>query len=285
MNNNKFGITWLPLWKCNFKCPYCTGWKETNALEFQPLNTLITVWDNVFHKIPYTEIDLHLTGGEPTIYPNFFELLKYFITKVSKIHVCTNLSFNAHDFLNLKIPPDRISLHATFHPSCISIDDFIENLILLKKYIINDTVEFVADENNLKNQELIIKKINDCKIKAKILFLKFVKQDFSDKDTFIKKNNFSGTLNSDNEIKMIKKIRDEQKLNISDYESFEKFSLGKKCSAGYKSIYIMPNGNIRKCSMDSTYLGNIFDCDINIYTEPQICTQKVCSNQYHNILE
>ena len=172
MNTNKFGITWLPLWKCNFKCPYCDGWKETNALEFQPLNTLIKVWDKVFHKIPYTEIELHLTGGEPTIYPNFFELLQYFITKVSKIHVCTNLSFNIHDFLNLKIPTDRISLHATFHPSCISLDDFISNLILAKEYV-NNPVNFVATQYNLKSWIKFIKKINDCGKKADPLFLKF----------------------------------------------------------------------------------------------------------------
>jgi len=137
MNNNKFEITWLPLWKCNFKCPYCSGWRNTNGLEFQPLNILTNIWDNLFENIKSSElkIDLIISGGEPTIYPNFFELLKYFITKVSKIHICTNLSFNASEFLNLKIPYDKISFNTTFHPTCISIDKFLANLMLLKDYI------------------------------------------------------------------------------------------------------------------------------------------------------
>jgi len=279
----------LPLWKCNFKCPYCNGWKDTNALEFQPLNTLIGIWDNLFEKIKSSEfkIELIISGGEPTIYPNFFELLRYFITKVSKVHICTNLSFNASEFLNLKSTVDCVSLHATFHPACISVNDFIKNLIPLKKYVENKTVNFVADENNLKKQKILMKAINKHEIKTNPLFLKFVGKDVFKEKKFVKKNNYENSeiLNSEEEIKMIKEIRDEQDLQISDYESSETFSLGKKCLAGYKSLYIMPNGNIRKCSLDSTYLGNIFDKNFNLYQEPQICKQKICPNQYRDIID
>ena len=277
---NNFEITWLPLWKCNFKCPYCNGWKDTNALEFQPLNTLIGIWDNLFEKIKSSEfkIELIISGGEPTIYPNFFELLKYFITKVSKVHVCTNLSFNASEFLSLKIPIDKVSLHSTFHPACISIDNFTNNLTLTKEYI-NNPVNFVANQDNLKNQKEFVKKIQDCGLAASPLFLKcFGEQP--------KKNTARlNLLNSEEEIKIIKEIRKEQNLQLSDYESSEKFPLGKKCLAGYHALYIMPNGNIQKCSVDSTYLGNIFDSDLNMYTEPQICKQKICPHQYRSIID
>lgn len=281
---NKFEIIWLPLWKCNFKCPYCVLCEETNALEFQPLNTLIKLWDNLFKKIQSRDlkIELSISGGEPTIYPNFFKLLQYFMTKVSKIHVATNLSFNPYDFLNLNFSNNNICFHATFHPSCMPVDDFIKNLIPLKQYIINQTIDFVADENNLENQKIILKKLNDCGIKVKLLFLKLTGEDCRDKKVYAD----TKIINSESEIKMIQKIRDEQIVQGSDYELAKKVPFGKKCLAGYKSIYILPNGNITKCALDSTYLWNIFDKDaINLYQEPQICKQKICPSQYPNIID
>lgn len=283
-DKNNFEITWLPLWKCNFKCPYCPLFEETNALEFQPLNILIKIWNNLFEKIQSSnlKITLNISGGEPTIYPNFFKLLQYFITKVSKIHVSTNLSFNPYDFLNLKFPTNTICFHATFHPSCMSVDDFIKNLVPLKQYLINESVEFVADKNNLENQKMIIKKINDCGIKVKFLFLKFIGQDLPDKKNYTN----AKIINSEREIKTIQKIRAEQIVKGSDYEIAKKGPFGKKCLAGYKSIYILPNGNITRCALDPTYLWNIFDRDIiNLYQEPQICKQKICPSQYLNIIE
>ncbi|MDD5021645.1 MAG: 4Fe-4S cluster-binding domain-containing protein [Endomicrobiaceae bacterium] len=282
-DNNKFEITWLPLWKCNFQCPYCLRRTNTNALEFQPLNTIIKVWDNLFHKLQdtETEIELNISGGEPTLYPNIFEILKCFTKDVLKIHVYTNFSFNAYDFLNLKLSSEKIFFHATFHPAYMSLDNFINNLILLKEYVKDIPVTFVADENNLKKQKEFIKKINDCGIKVKPLFLKNLGQDTYPEKEYGKFE----TLNSEKEIKLIKEIRSEQNQISSDCESVQCSPFGKKCLAGYRSIQIFPNGNIRKCSMDLTYLGNIFDRVINLYKEPQICTLENCPPQYRNIID
>jgi len=279
-NNNKFEITWLPLWKCNFKCPYCRGWANTNALEFQPLNTLIKVWNNFFNKIQKTEIDLIISGGEPTIYPNIFELLQYFITKVSRVHVCTNFSLNAQDFLNLKLSKEKIFFHPTFHPACMPLDNFINNLMLLKEYVNDVPVTFVADEDNLKKQKEFTKKINDCGLQAAPLCLKSFVEEPPKKESV----GFR-VLNSEDEMKTIKEIRSEQQIISSDYENSKQSSFGKKCLAGYKCLYILPNGNISKCSMDSTYLGNIFNGDLNLYKEPQLCKQKICPHQYKNIID
>ncbi|MDD5021644.1 MAG: radical SAM protein [Endomicrobiaceae bacterium] len=283
MNNDKFEITWLPLWKCNFKCPYCKGWANTNALEFQPLTTLIQVWDNFFNKLQNFEAETNLivSGGEPTMYPNIFELLQYLTKKVSRIHICTNLSFNTHEFLNLKIPNNKISFDVTFHPTCMPLDNFISNLMSLKEYISNKTINFVADKDNLKKQKEFTQKINDCGIKANPLFLKNFGQDPHPE----KEYGIFETLNSEEEIKLINEIKTEQHIISSDCESEQCSPFGKKCLAGYKYIQIFPNGTIRKCSMDLTYLGNIFDEDINLYTEPQICTRKNCPHQYNNIIE
>jgi MoaA/NifB/PqqE/SkfB family radical SAM enzyme len=288
--SNKFKITWLPLWNCNFRCHYCFGWTNTNALEIQPLANLIKVWDSFFHKIQKTEteIELIISGGEPTIYPNFFELMQYFTTKFFRIniYICTNLSFNVHDFLNLKIPNNKILFNITFHPACISLDNFINNLIPVKEYIAYNTISFVADKDNLKKQENFIKKINNYGIKVNPLNLKFTHKNIIREENLQKKEYGNlEVLNSKQEINLIKEIRDKQNLASSDYENSKQSSFGKKCLAGYKYIQIFPNGNIRKCSMDSTYLGNLFDEDIQLYTEPHRCKQEICPNQYHNIIE
>jgi sulfatase maturation enzyme AslB (radical SAM superfamily) len=62
-------IFWIPLWKCNFKCVYCQGWRNTNGLEFQPFNIIKEVFDRFFDKICEYKakddfIDFEITGGE-----------------------------------------------------------------------------------------------------------------------------------------------------------------------------------------------------------------------------
>jgi len=290
MNKNLVSITWIPLWKCNFKCSYCDSPTKTNALEFQPLEKIIDVFDN-FIKIVKEEnnrVEITLSGGEPSIYPNFFDIIKYLTTVCDLVSICTNLSFDSKKFFNMfKNVADKISINPTFHPGCMKIEDFIYNLKNIKPFIFNkNNVNLVADQYNIKEVDNIVKEINNIGIKVNILTFKY----FTDK---IKKNenleqrkyDNLEVLNSKKEIDKIKESKEKQGLSLSEYEAGVKSSFGKRCLAGYKYIQIFPNGNIKRCTIDKTYLGNIFDKDFHLYNEPHKCVKKYCPHQFNLIVE
>ena len=84
---------------------------------------------------------------------------------------------------------------------------------------------------------------------------------------------------------IIKESKEKQGLSLSEYEAGVKSSFGKRCLAGYKYIQIFPNGNIKICTIDKTYLGNIFDKDFHLYNEPHKCVKKYCPHQFNLIVE
>lgn len=287
--DNKFNIIWIPLWKCNFKCVYCQGWRNTNGLEFQPFNIIKEVFDRFFDKICEYKakddfIDFVITGGEPTIYPDIYKIVEYLLGKTDRICICSNLSFDVKEFLKMNFPEDKVNISATYHSSCMNIENFINNLMPLKKYMKEESVMFVADNDNLKKQKEMVSKINAFGIKVNPLCLKYMGQQYKDMQDGQKCGSLD-ILNSDEEKEIVKSIRQEQKINVSDYESADESPFGKKCLAGYKYIQIFPNGNIRKCTLDMDFLGNIFDGDIKLYKSPEVCRQKICTHQYDNIIE
>lgn len=290
MNKNTISITWIPLWKCNFRCPYCDSPTKTNALEFQPLEKIVDVFDNFFKIIKEKDnrVEITLSGGEPSIYPNFFDIIKYLTTVCDSVSICTNLSFDSQKFLNMfESVADRISINPTFHPSCMKIEDFMNNLKNIKPFIFNkNNVNLVADQYNIKEVDNIVKEINSIGIKVNILTFKYFTDKIKRTEKLEqKKYDNLEVLNSKEEIDKIKESKEKQGLSLSEYETGTKSSFGKRCLAGYKYIQIFPNGNIKRCTIDKTYLGNIFDKDFHLYNEPHKCVKKYCPHQFNLIIE
>jgi molybdenum cofactor biosynthesis enzyme MoaA len=97
---------------CNFKCPYCRGLRKdiSGTMSFEKAKYIIDLWakDNIKN--------IRLSGGEPTIYPNIIELVKYAKSKnIEKVAMSTNgyadLSFY-HELLEVGINDFSISLDA-----------------------------------------------------------------------------------------------------------------------------------------------------------------------------
>ena len=288
-NKNEITINWVMLWKCNFRCIYCQTYLNTNALEFQPLETIKECFHDLVEQLKKNndKINLTLTGGEPSIYPNFFELVKFFSEMTDRVTICTNLSFDVKKFHDIcKDFKDKINIHPTFHPSCIKIEEFMNNMNIVKSCFQCSIVNVVCDKYNMKKINNIVQQLNNNGIKVNLLPFKYTTNKIKETEK-IEKENISHLeiLNNDEELTKIEKIQEKQSLNLSEYESGKKSPFGKKCLTGYKFFQIFPNGNIRRCSMDNTYLGNIFDKDYHLYTEIQTCKQQTCRYEFHNIIE
>lgn len=101
---------------CNQKCMCCPCQKDLNLKPIIELKEL----KNQVDKMKTSGItDVTISGGEPTIYPDFFEIIKYLIDNNLKIHILSNgekfsdISF-ATKFVELA-KSNRITVTTTFH--------------------------------------------------------------------------------------------------------------------------------------------------------------------------
>ncbi len=72
--------------RCNLRCRICSLWRESIDLPLEPVKKFIE---------PFFPVGLSLTGGEPFLWPNFDDFLRYLLAqrlrgKVTFIHISTN---------------------------------------------------------------------------------------------------------------------------------------------------------------------------------------------------
>lgn len=131
-------IHWDLLLLCNYKCSYCyarnpkfykDGWLRLPSWEHQ--ETIISAISKC--KLP---MNIGLLGGEPTLYPRFYELLdklynscgyneKYNVPNY--IYIVTNGSQTKDWFKSLKQYKD-MSFLFSYHPEFADITKFIDNV-------------------------------------------------------------------------------------------------------------------------------------------------------------
>jgi MoaA/NifB/PqqE/SkfB family radical SAM enzyme len=150
--------------RCNFKCQYCRGVKPEykGDLTLPEAKSIIDLWGSGGLK------NIRFSGGEPTIWPDLVELVKYTKLKSSIEHIAisTNGSANIEKYtqlLNAGVNDFSISLDAC----CASTADKMagtnsrfEHISDVIKYLSSKTyctVGVVLDDGNIKELEDIIR--------------------------------------------------------------------------------------------------------------------------------
>jgi MoaA/NifB/PqqE/SkfB family radical SAM enzyme len=115
MNHMDFQIEadWQLLNTCNFRCPYCLS-DQALLGEKVRIHATPEAWAAAFDATRLTWL-LHLTGGEPTVYPQFMELCQA-LTRRHFISLNTNLTGPALPAFARTIDPGRVSfINAGLH--------------------------------------------------------------------------------------------------------------------------------------------------------------------------
>ena len=103
---------------CNLNCSYCFYHEKKHSKARLSL-------EEIYHQIDNFQSDeigkLVLTGGEPTLHPNFLEIAQYAIAKIPKVSVCTN-----GVILHEKLEEQVIELELTTYT--ISIDSHVKRI-------------------------------------------------------------------------------------------------------------------------------------------------------------
>ena len=262
MNNNKRGLirfTWNMLYDCNYRCSYCFfegKWDEYKKRNiYLSANQWMEHWNRIYRK--YGTCYILITGGEPTIYPNFIEL----ISKLSQIHYPINISSNASGDLGSfveKIDPKKVSLSISFQPEFARLDEFLEKLIFLRRHKFDGCINLVAYPPFLNNLEEYRKR-------------------FSSQNEQLKVIPFWGSFKGKN---YPYDYTQDEKLTIGiDENWFKKVrKKGGLCQAGHRTALIFPDGKVARCGQigERFIIGNFLDPDFKLLDMPLPCDSESC---------
>lgn len=122
---------------CGFKCNYCIN-------KFNGLHSYNTMpsgdWIRGLNRIEtINDRPITITGGEPTVYKDFYRVVKGIDTNIS-IDLLTNGDFDVEEFMK-NIPPEKMmrkakyaSIRFSYHPGYTDVTKLEQVVSTLKKY-------------------------------------------------------------------------------------------------------------------------------------------------------
>lgn len=123
---------------CNLSCKHCLYKFKGKEKEFLSKKKSFSLIDKASER---KIAKLVLTGGEPTLHPNFFEIANYAISKIPKVSICTN-GFFSSEKLEKKIARLNFS---TFTVSIDSHIDTVHDEFRGRKGALKRTVHFLKE--------------------------------------------------------------------------------------------------------------------------------------------
>ena len=276
---------WVLLSRCTFRCPYCFF---DPALLSRPAKSVPPEQlARFFDGTGWTWM-LHLTGGEPFLYPDFVELCRLLASR-HYISLNTNCQSAAvRDFVRL-VKPDRVGfmncgMHLTYRRERVGTERFVENFRLLRQS------GFPAFASCVMSPELfptfrgewqrfadagvvLIPKSLQGKYRGRLY-----PEAYSDEERGVFRE-FHGLAERHYRAEFASKPEPPTVNPLLDVELFLSAGSpdyrGRLCGAGQEFVRIREDGTIRRCGAGDV-LGNVADGLFLRRSGPSICTETEC---------
>jgi len=125
-------IEWNMGKRCNFNCSYCDEWTHDNSSPHMSFEVAKRTIDKIIDKLPGRKFKMNLTGGEPTVNPEFERILDYMYENGVHVGVTTNGSrtFEFYKRNLHKLDSIIFSYHMEYHKRKV----LPESIVDLYKY-------------------------------------------------------------------------------------------------------------------------------------------------------
>ena len=130
---NSMMIDWYIGKRCNFSCSYCVDFIHDNYSAHVPFEKMKIFVDKIVERYG-TNITWSLTGGEPTLNPDFIKLLEYLQDKKYHISVCTNGSRSMDYLLRMFELVDNITYSLHFEHITPKLEDYTQKALELEAW-------------------------------------------------------------------------------------------------------------------------------------------------------
>lgn len=275
---------WILLRTCNFRCAYC-------AIPLEELGSKIVTfatpaeWLAAFNATGKRWL-LHITGGEPSIYPNFVELCRQ-VTRNHYLAMHTNLSHPCLDEFCDTIDPDRVhylnaALHHDERDKRDSLSSFTTRVRQFRSRGFDVLVSAVMTPAMVQAFPWLQEQ---CEAHGISIIPKAMRgwyegslfpDSYTDSQRKLIRNylrrareDYAGVSRRLNELATINMLEDERFLErVPGYH-------GKLCAAGSKFVQIAPDGTVLRCNSGQS-LGNVLKRDLKLFNSPRRCDTSYC---------
>jgi MoaA/NifB/PqqE/SkfB family radical SAM enzyme len=275
---------WHLLNTCNYRCAYCFFPPEVLGDKMRTFAGP-QEWRRAFDTTGYSWL-LHLTGGEPGIYPDFAELCAA-LTGQHYISINSNLTHNSFDSFANKVDPSRVSfINAGFHfeererRSGNAI--FLKTVDLLSSRNFPVLVSLVATPSILARFDRAIAVLEPTgffpipKVLRGFHDGKRYPEAYTELDkarfrTYagLARNHYEPILFGMAERPSLDMFKDDELLEG------EPSFLGQSCEAGHLFVRVDPGGEVFRCGSSSSF-GNILSGTFVRRTGPAACDTSHC---------
>lgn len=262
----KVNFVWDIHYKCNYRCPYCWfdgKWDEMGKHNrYMPVKDMLKIWERIHSK--YGECHIMITGGEPSLYPDFIE----FIENLSKLHTVKITSQLSGDFFAFaeKINPKRVVLDMNFHPIDGKLEPFIEKVLALKNKGFTGGVCYLAYPPQMDKIEHYRQEFekNNINFALAAFWGEYKGKKYPESYTKEERNFMKPFMGDSSRIQ---------------YHLEGKKTKGKLCRAGHIYASIKADGTVTRCGpLSHIPIGNIFDNNFEMHTKPMPCEAEICPN-------
>lgn len=275
---------WKMLDGCNFRCGYCFWSPESLGSKISGLPSA-EEWAAAFDGTGKSWL-LHMTGGEPSLYPDFPRLAE----RLAERHcLSVNSNFSHPNIADMarRVSPDRVSLlHAALHPEernrRKTWDAFAANLEAVAAAGHRIILSVVATPDVIERFEDIARQCEGLGFRPVPKMVRGAWQGRnypfaytpSERVAFRKahawaREGYASLLADEGERPTVWPLDDDESIDLSlDYR-------GSTCDAGRIFVSIHPDGSTFRCGTDG-YLGNVLKGDLRLNTKPIRCATSYC---------
>lgn len=264
--------------RCNYDCSYCPA--EIHDLTSP--NTNLEILKNTVDILSKNtnEVRIMFTGGEPTVHPQFKELLEYINFKnISWVSITTNGTKSSKWYLENEGYWDHLlfSLHFEYNWERV-----VKTIIAYKeKTSRNFFVNVMAHHNYMDDVKSVIATFDSLNIKYAIRRIRWVEGDDRDvfDDNLYTSDDITWILNKQSTADKNCVVDDNTMMHANDIiKNHQNKFLGWECNAGLESLMINWDGAVHRatCRVGGS-VGNIYTGSFQAPVSRVICTREWCT--------
>ena len=295
LDNPLFNVSWILGRFCNYKCTYCWPYANTDKPDHQELSLYKHTIDEIKRQARdnnYTQFHFSFSGGEPTAYKNFGELIEYYCSDTApeyqSLHMTTNLSPGSkwwNKWLETTKELQRRSITASFHAEFANEQEFGDKCLQLMKEGVLVTINQVMvpelwKEYYERSLRFIDRGIHVTLKPQSDPTASFVVSGYTEEQTTILQTE------SEQDTPQVR-LKDAQgvtyeldqaeRLNAFGFNKFK----GWNCNAGYQSCIIRGDEVKRAYSCSDEPLGTLKD-GFTLFKTPSKCVTDTCVSSADN---
>lgn len=276
-HQDQIKVEWNLGKRCNYDCSYCPVEIHDNYSQHTAIDILEKTVDQLSDL--GKPIRLSFTGGEPTVHPDFEDLLEYCKRKgIFWINLTTNGTRPSRWYLNHEMFFNHIvfSLHFEYDWQRVvkTINEFYDGTE--RDFFVN----VMAHHDHMDSVRKVVKQFKEVGIKYAVRRIRWTEGDHNIFDDLrYNGNDLQWILEQDATAKPNCRVDDEHIVHANDIiKKHQNQFTGWSCYAGLESLMINWDGEVHRatCRVGDS-LGNIYKGTFTVPTEPVICTRDWCT--------